>query len=309
MRDNDGGSIDSILIEKLMRRAWEFWQSRDGTRTLNMQNAFRGNLVVITNQGTYSDGETFAEGIKRLKLGTLVGMRTAGAGVWLDDDNLLADGGIARAAQDVQVGLDGRRLIEGVGVVPDIEVDNLPHATFDGQDAQLDMAIKVLEDSAPRRLRQNRSLRLSAAGPMKRLAALVFAALALGGSAHAVDVWKWKDSKGVVHYGDRPASGVAASTVSVPGGGNSPEELEQAEASLAASRQKLAEPVRPASSYRSRSRAPSVQRPAQSSCAAAWSQYDAAQACFDAHRVAGGKGVTGGGEIVCREVPQPSCVR
>ncbi|MBC7665087.1 MAG: PD40 domain-containing protein [Caulobacter sp.] len=146
VRDNDGGSIDSILIEKLMRRSWEVWQSRDGTRESNMQGAFHGHVVVITNQGTYSDGETFAEAIKRLKLGTVVGMRTAGAGVWLDDDNRLSDGGIARAAQSVQVALDGARLIEGVGVVPDIEVDNLPHATFEGQDAQLDMAIKVLKD-------------------------------------------------------------------------------------------------------------------------------------------------------------------
>ena len=146
VRDNDGGSIDSILIEKLMRRSWAVWQSRDGSRESNMQGAFHGNVVVITNQGTYSDGETFAEAIKRLKLGTVVGMRTAGAGVWLDDDNRLADGGIARAAQSVQLGLDGTRLIEGVGVVPDIEVDNLPHATFEGQDAQLDMAIQVLKD-------------------------------------------------------------------------------------------------------------------------------------------------------------------
>ena len=146
VRDNDGGNIDSILIEKLMRRAWEVWQTRDGSRAPNMPDALRGNLVVIANQGTYSDGETFVEGIKRLKLGTVVGMRTAGAGVWLDNDNTLADGGIARAAQNAQVGLDGTRLIEGLGVVPDIEVDNLPHATFDGQDAQLDMAIKVLKD-------------------------------------------------------------------------------------------------------------------------------------------------------------------
>lgn len=146
VRDNNGGNIDSILIEKLMRRAWETWQSRDGSRSPNMPDALRGKLVVITNQGTYSDGETFAEGIQRLQLGTLVGMRTAGAGVWLDDDNRLADGGIARAAQNVQIGLDGTRLIEGRGVTPDIEVDNLPHATFEGADAQLEMAIRVLKD-------------------------------------------------------------------------------------------------------------------------------------------------------------------
>lgn len=144
---------------------------------------------------------------------------------------------------------------------------------------------------------------------MKRLRALVIAALALGGGAHAVDVWKWTDGKGVVHYGDRPASGAAASTVSVPGGGDTPEEQEAAEASLAASRQKLAEPVPSVNSPRWRQRAQPAQRPAPPACAAAWARYDASQACFDAHRVAGGKGVTEGGELVCREVPQPSCAR
>ena len=37
-------------------------------------------------------------------------------------------------------------LVEQIGVVPDIEVDNLPNATFKGQDAQLDAAIKYLLD-------------------------------------------------------------------------------------------------------------------------------------------------------------------
>jgi tricorn protease len=42
---------------------------------------------------------------------------------------------------------DGKEwLIEGHGVEPDIEVDNLPHATFNGEDAQLDAAIRYLEE-------------------------------------------------------------------------------------------------------------------------------------------------------------------
>jgi len=32
----------------------------------------------------------------------------------------------------------------GWGLVPDIEVDNLPHATFEGKDAQLDAGIEYL---------------------------------------------------------------------------------------------------------------------------------------------------------------------
>ena len=42
-------------------------------------------------------------------------------------------------------GPDGTWLIEGHGVDPDVTVDNLPHATFLGSDAQLDAAIAYLQ--------------------------------------------------------------------------------------------------------------------------------------------------------------------
>jgi tricorn protease len=40
---------------------------------------------------------------------------------------------------------DGKWLIEGHGVDPDVVVDNLPHATFAGSDAQLQAGIDLLE--------------------------------------------------------------------------------------------------------------------------------------------------------------------
>jgi tricorn protease len=43
-------------------------------------------------------------------------------------------------------GPNGKWLIEGHGVDPDMVVDNLPHATFTGSDAQLDAATKYLQD-------------------------------------------------------------------------------------------------------------------------------------------------------------------
>lgn len=144
---------------------------------------------------------------------------------------------------------------------------------------------------------------------MKLIPALPLAAAALCGAAHAVDVYKWTDSKGVVHYGDHPASGVAASMVSVPGGGGSAEEEAAAQARLDAARAKLAQPAA-SSSRRYRPRAQPVQQPsAAATCAAAWAQYAAAQACFDAHRVAEGKGVSEVGTVVCHDVPQPGCSR
>jgi tricorn protease len=111
-----------------------------------MQQAFRGHLVVLADQLTYSDGETFAAGVKALNLGPVIGMRTAGAGVWLSDRNRLVDNGIARVAEFGQFDLGGRWLIESRGVAPDIEVDNLPHATALGGDAQLDAGLAWLEN-------------------------------------------------------------------------------------------------------------------------------------------------------------------
>ena len=146
VRQNNGGNIDSIVIEKLLRRAWNYQQDRGERCIWNMQAAFRGHIVVLMDAGTYSDGETFSEGMRRLGLATLVGKRTAGAGVWLTDSNRLVDGGQARAAERGQIGLEGAWLIEGKGVEPDIEVDNLPHATFKGEDTQLAAAIRVLEE-------------------------------------------------------------------------------------------------------------------------------------------------------------------
>jgi tricorn protease len=110
-----------------------------------MQNTFRGHLVVLVDELTYSDGETFAAGIKALKLAPLVGKRTAGAGVWLSDGNGLLDNGMARVAEFTQYGTDGQWLIEGVGVSPDVEVENLPHETFLGRDRQLEVAIELLQ--------------------------------------------------------------------------------------------------------------------------------------------------------------------
>jgi tricorn protease len=148
VRYNNGGNIDSWILEKLLRRAWAFWQPRSPAGSPvypNMQNAWRGHTVVLMNEDTYSDGETFAEGFKRLKIGPVIGKRSSGAGVWLSDGNRLIDNGIMRAAENGQIDAEGRFLIEGVGVTPDLDVDNPPRALFMGQDAQLDAAITELK--------------------------------------------------------------------------------------------------------------------------------------------------------------------
>ena len=145
VRHNRGGNIDSWILSRLLRKSWFAWSRRIGNApSWNLQYAFRGHVAVLVDERTASDGEAFAEGVKRLGLGTVIGTRTWGGEIWLTSSNRLVDRGIATAAEFGVYTLEGEWLIEGHGVDPDIVVDNLPHATFGGQDAQLEAAVEFL---------------------------------------------------------------------------------------------------------------------------------------------------------------------
>ena len=144
VRHNRGGNIDSWILGKLLREAWAYFQPRSGRPTWGMQYAFRGHKVVLCNENTASDGESFSEGFRRLGLGKVIGKRTWGGNIWLTRSNRLVDRGIATAAEIGVYSPEGEWLIEGHGVEPDIVVDNLPHETFLGKDRQLETAISHL---------------------------------------------------------------------------------------------------------------------------------------------------------------------
>jgi len=109
-----------------------------------MQYAYIGHVVVLVDEWTASDGEAFAEGFRRLGLGKVIGTRTWGGEIWLTGSNFQKDRGVATAAE-MGVFAGDEWLIEGHGVDPDIVVDNLPHATFNGEDAQLRAGVEHLQ--------------------------------------------------------------------------------------------------------------------------------------------------------------------
>jgi hypothetical protein len=88
VRHNRGGNIDSWILEKLLRKAWFYWQPRVGNPYWNMQYAFRGHVVVLMNEFTASDGEAFAERFRWLGLGPLIGNRRWGGEIWLTREQL-----------------------------------------------------------------------------------------------------------------------------------------------------------------------------------------------------------------------------
>jgi len=105
---------------------------------------WRGPLYVLINGGTRSGKELVSYALKKHRIATLVGQRTAGAVVGgscflLSDRSLLY-----LAVADSRV--DGERL-EGVGVAPDVEVeDALPYAG--GADPQMEKALEMAVKSA-----------------------------------------------------------------------------------------------------------------------------------------------------------------
>jgi len=151
LRHNRGGNIESWIMSRLNRPAWMWWSNRDGRSGPNFQNPFRGQLVVIIDAWTASDGETMANGVRHLGLGTLLGVRTWGGGIWLTGSNVLVDRGLARAAEFGSFIPGEGWVVEGDGITPDVIVDNNPATAFGGADTQLDAAIKLLLDKLAQR--------------------------------------------------------------------------------------------------------------------------------------------------------------
>lgn len=143
-RYNTGGFVGDMIIDRLERRLWALTQPREGKVGRNPERVFHGHMAVIINEDTGSNGEYFAEAIKLKGLARLIGMRTWGGAIGIEPHQLLVDGGTTTPPQFAPFGLDGRWLIEGHGVDPDMEVQNMPGDVLKGRDSQLDAAIEYL---------------------------------------------------------------------------------------------------------------------------------------------------------------------
>ena len=140
-RYNGGGFTGDMIIDRLERRMWGMTQPREGKPLRDPERVFVGPWVVLINEDTGSNGEMFAEAIKILKLAPVIGMRTWGGAIGIEPHQNLIDGGSVTPPQFGLYGLDDRWLIEGRGVEPDIEVQNMPGDVMRGKDAQLDAGI------------------------------------------------------------------------------------------------------------------------------------------------------------------------
>jgi tricorn protease len=151
LRDNAGGHVSQLVLEKLARQVLGWDRGRHHAPETYPADAPRGPFVAVVNEQAGSDGDIVTAGIKLRGLAPVVGTRTWGGVVGIDGRYHLVDG---TAVTQPRYAFWFDRLgweVENHGVDPDIEVAIAPHAWGAGEDPQLEAALATLATLAERR--------------------------------------------------------------------------------------------------------------------------------------------------------------
>ena len=149
IRNNGGGYVSPVLIERLMRKPWAWSVPRDGRPETNPSRSLTGPMAVLIDQGAGSDGDIFPETVRRLNLAPLIGTRTWGGVIGIEGDKSFVDGGMStQPGWGYWTPVRGYA-VENDGVAPDIEVELTPADRVAGRDPQLERAIAELMPKLP----------------------------------------------------------------------------------------------------------------------------------------------------------------
>ena len=146
VRFNPGGHIAPFILDVLHRRAYTQSNYRGLISTTDTNLA--GNrileqpVILITNEHSGSNAEMFSEGFRKLGLGKVVGMPTAGAVIWTWGWSLL-DGTVFRLPRLRVTTLEGENT-EGTARPVDLQIDRPLGEAAQGIDSQLDAAVEQL---------------------------------------------------------------------------------------------------------------------------------------------------------------------
>ena len=143
-RYNEGGLIADYVVNVLGQKILSAAVERDGKPVHDPQGAIFGPKAMIINQSAGSGGDAMPWYFRKANLGTLVGVRTWGGLVGIGGYPSLIDGGFVTAPRYAIYGLDGDWEVEGRGIPPDVEVEELPKDAAAGHDAQLERAVAIV---------------------------------------------------------------------------------------------------------------------------------------------------------------------
>ncbi|MEY7979483.1 S41 family peptidase, partial [Streptomyces pilosus] len=143
VRENRGGHTSQLVVEKLARRIVG-WDLPRGMRAESYpRDAPRGPVVAVANEFSGSDGDIVNAAIRALGIGPVVGTRTWGGVIGIDNRYRLVDG-TAVTQPKYAFWLEGHGWgVENHGVDPDVEVVQRPQDHAAGRDVQLDEAVRL----------------------------------------------------------------------------------------------------------------------------------------------------------------------
>ena len=142
VRSNGGGNVSQMVIERLRRTLLATGYSRTSDMVSTYpRTVFHGHLVCLLDEDSASDGDIFPAMFREAKLGPLIGKRSWGGVIGITNRGTLIDGGTVFVPEFGFLSADGKWIIEGHGVDPDIEVDNDPKSLVEGRDPQLERGI------------------------------------------------------------------------------------------------------------------------------------------------------------------------
>jgi len=145
VRWNGGGFVSQRILERMRRKVIAVFHSRGGSTTTYPVRSVDGPFVVLTNEYAGSDGDIFPTVVQLDKLAPVIGMRSWGGVVGIRGDKPLVDGGVPTQPEFAFWDATHRWGTENRGVIPDIEVQNLPQDVARGVDAQLDRGLTEVQ--------------------------------------------------------------------------------------------------------------------------------------------------------------------
>ncbi len=140
-RYNQGGFVSPLIFSRFARHLLWWDRARGGSIWTYPNRVLNGPFVVLTNEHAGSDGDIFPMAIQVARLAPVIGKRSWGGVVGIRGGRPLVDGGVLTQPEFAWWHPQQGWSLENRGVLPDIEVEELPQEAARGIDAQLDRGI------------------------------------------------------------------------------------------------------------------------------------------------------------------------
>ncbi len=143
-RNNGGGSAADYMVDVMSRQLHGYFNSKVGDHKpfLTPNAGIFGPKVMLINERAGSGGDLLPYMFSKMKIGPLVGTKTWGGLVGTWDTPPFVDGGTMIAPRGGFYDVDGKWAVEGVGISPDIAIEQTPADVIKGRDPQLERAVE-----------------------------------------------------------------------------------------------------------------------------------------------------------------------